>query len=231
LIERKFVKEGINRSRLNTWLKRKLNRAGYVGVSLQKTPVATRVVIQVERPGLVIGRKGSNIQELTKEIEKKFGLDNVQIKIEEVPVPELNAAVMARRIARSLEKGLNFRRVMHWSLDKIMAAGAKGAEITISGKLVGKGGKARSERVSAGYLKKAGEPSRLVQVSHTQAMKKAGIIGVTVKIVPPDVVFPDKVDIEKIVKEGGVMSGDTETKADKGNEPTGEGGEATAVAQ
>ena len=80
-----------------------------------------------------------------------------------------------------------------------MGAGAKGAEIVVAGKLVGKGGKSRCERVSAGYLKKAGEPAKLVDVSQTQAMKKAGIIGVTVKIVKPNIVFPDKVDIAKAV--------------------------------
>ena len=72
MIERKFIREGINRSRLNAWLERRLNRAGYVGVSIQKTPVATRVAIRVERPGLVIGRKGSNIRDLTNEMEKRL---------------------------------------------------------------------------------------------------------------------------------------------------------------
>ncbi len=236
LIERKFIKEGLNRSNLTHFLENDLRRAGFIGVEVQKTPVATRIAISVERPGLVIGRKGSNIKKLTDSIESQFGLDNVQIKVEEVAVPELNAKVMARRIAGSLERGINFRRVIHFSLEKIMKSGAKGAEIVVSGKLVGKGGKGRSERVSAGYLKKAGEPAKLVQVAQTQAIKKAGIIGVTVRIVTPDVVFPDKVDIMKAVAdaaeaevkkkeqkpEGGEKSGNTETRQNKGNEPRGQ---------
>ena len=125
-------------------------------------------------------------------------------------------SVMARRIASSLERGINFRRVLYFSLEKIMKSGAKGAEIVVSGKLVGKGGKSRSERVSAGYLKKAGEPAKLVKVARSQAIKKAGIIGVTVRIVTPDVVFPDKVDVMQVgitenKPNGGEQSGDTKT--------------------
>lgn len=218
MIERKFVREGINRSKLNAFLRQKLKRAGYVGVSIQKTPVMTRLAIRVERPGLVIGRKGSTIRELTSTIGTKFSMDNVQIKVEEVAVPELNAAIMARRIATSLEKGMNFRRILHWSLEKIMKSGAIGAEIIVNGKLVGKGGKARSERVSAGYIKKAGESSKLVDKAHAQAIKKAGIIGVTVSIVPPGVVFPDKVDV-KTAKIGGEQVGNIETEGDPKSQP------------
>ena len=171
------------------------------------------MIIKVERPGLVIGKKGKSIRELTDEIEKKFDLQNVQIKVEEIPVPELDAVVMANRIARSLEKGLHFRRIMNWAIDKIMAAGALGAEIVISGKLVGKGGIARKERVTRGYLKKAGEPAKQVRIAHAQALRKAGVIGITVRIVPPDVVFPEKVDIKKEAIEA--VAGDASGSVEK----------------
>ncbi|MCD6414819.1 MAG: 30S ribosomal protein S3 [Candidatus Diapherotrites archaeon] len=213
MLERVFVKEGKTNVHIDEYLGKELNRAGYVGCQVQKTPIATRIVVRVERPGLVIGRKGASIQRLTENLEKVFKLENIQIKVEEVPVPELDPAVMAKRIASSLERGLHYRRVMHWSLEKIMNAGAKGAEIVVRGKLVGKGGKSRSERISAGYLKKAGEPSKLVKEAKSQALKKAGIIGVTVKIVPPNVIFPDKVVIT------GEEIGSTESQRDKKDEP------------
>lgn len=219
MLERVFVREGKMDVRIDEYLEKVLTRAGYVGCQVQKTPVATRIVVRVERPGLVIGRKGASIQRLTEDLEREFGLENVQIKVEEIPVPELDPAVMAKRIASSLERGLNYRRIMHWTLDKIMAAGAKGAEIIISGKLVGKGGKSRSERVSAGYLKKAGEPSKLVREAKAQALRKAGVIGVTVRIVPPDVIFPDKVEItgEEVVSD--------KTKGNKTDDSKGTGKE------
>ncbi len=213
MIERRFVSDGKLKVMLDRFLAEKLARAGYAGVDLQKTPLVTRVIIKVERPGLVIGRKGKSIRDLTEEIERQFGLQNVQIKVEEVPVPELDAVVMANRIARSLEKGLHFRKVMNWAVDRIMSAGALGCEIVIGGKLVGKGGMARRERVSVGYLKKAGEPAKQVRVAHAQALKKAGIIGITVRIAPPDMVLPEKVDIEKQLKEKiGDVDGNTESK-------------------
>jgi small subunit ribosomal protein S3 len=219
VIERKFIREGITRSKLNAFLGRKLRRAGYVGVNIEKTPVMTRLAIRVERPGLVIGRKGSTIRDLTTELQDKFGLENVQIKVDEVAVPELDAAIMARRIASSLERGINFRRIMHWSIDRIMASGAKGAEIVVAGKLQGKGAKARKERVAAGYIKKAGDYSKLVNVAHAQALRKAGIIGVTVRIVPPTVVFPDKAGMEKKATE--VQHARAEAQ---GSPPAGAGG-------
>ena len=225
MIERRFVKEGISRSKLNAYLKNKLRKAGYVGVKIQKTPIMTRLAIRVERPGLVIGRKGSTIKELTDTIEKDFGMDNVQIKVDEVNVPELDAAIMARRIAASLEKGMNFRRIMHWTLEKIMAAGAIGAEIRLAGKLVGKGGKAKTERISAGYLKKAGDSAKKVDLAQTQAIRKAGTIGITVRIVPPTVVFPDKVDISKAVIRGEQVGN---TKAEGSQVPQ-QGGPAEAA--
>ena len=228
MIERKFIKEGIDRSKLNAYLRQKLKRAGYVGVQIQKTPVMTRLAIRVERPGLVIGRKGSTIRELTATIGERFGLENVQIKVDEVAIPELNSAIMARRIASSLEKGMNFRRILHWSLEKIMKSGAIGAEIVVNGKLVGKGGKARSERVSAGYIKKAGEGAKLVDVAHAQAIKKAGIIGVTVSIVPPGTIFPDKVDVKQ-AKMGGEQVGDTTSEGNQEPEQ-GRPAEATPAA-
>ncbi len=217
MIERRFIQDGITKVMLDRYLKEKLARAGYAGVDIQKTPLVTRVIIRVERPGLVIGRKGRSIKELTQEIENKFGLQNVQIKVEEIPVPELDAVVMANRIARSLEKGLHFRKVMLWAKDQIMRAGALGCEIIISGKLVGKGGMARRERTAAGYLKKAGYPAEQVRVAHAQALKKAGVIGVTVRIAPPDMVLPEKVDIaEEISKRMGGESGNTEVKGTQG---------------
>jgi small subunit ribosomal protein S3 len=145
--------------------------------------------------------------------------------------------VMARRISGSIERGINPRRVINFALEKIMQAGARGAEIIIAGKLIGKGGKAKKERISAGYLKKAGDMTKLVRVAQAQALKKAGTIGITVKIIPPDVVFPDKVDITKAVfteekkKEGGEASGNTETRQDTRDEQRGEAPAATAAAQ
>jgi small subunit ribosomal protein S3 len=82
-----------------------------------------------------------------------------------------------------------------------MGANAKGVEIMLSGKIVGKGGRARSEKYSQGYMKKSGNSVKLVRIGSTQASLKAGVIGVTVKIVPPDAVFPDQISLKSELPE------------------------------
>ncbi|NIQ05757.1 MAG: 30S ribosomal protein S3, partial [Candidatus Korarchaeota archaeon] len=87
------------------------------------------------RPGLVIGRGGRNIRELAEILEEKFEVSNPQISVSEMEIPELNAYVIASRIASALQRGVHYRRSGYWALNRVMEAGALGAEIIISGKL------------------------------------------------------------------------------------------------
>ncbi|MEM2907874.1 MAG: 30S ribosomal protein S3 [Candidatus Hadarchaeales archaeon] len=193
-IERTFVKRGYEMAELEEFLEKELERAGYGGVEIKRIPTGTRVVLYVERPGMVIGRKGRSIKQLTDELAQKYGLENPQIEVVEIKVPELCAPIMAKRIAFALERGINFRRIGHTALRRIMRAGAKGAEIVLSGKLSGE--RARSERFYEGYLKKAGEPAtKFVSYGYAVAKLKPGVIGVKVRIMPPDVHLPDEVQL------------------------------------
>ena len=124
---------------LDEYLKETLRETGYGGVDIQKTPIGTRITLYVTRPGLVIGRKGSGIKDLTSKLEQKFGLNNPQISVMEIEVPELNPQIMANRIAQLVERGTAFRRASMWTMNTVMGAGAMGVEISIAGKL-------RSER-------------------------------------------------------------------------------------
>ena len=192
-VERIFIQKGLKWAELEEFLEKELEKAGYGGVELRRTPTGTRVSLYVERPGLVIGRKGRSIQQLTDELEQKFGIDKPQIEVLEVDVPELNAPIMAKHVAFSLSRGRYFRRVGYGTLRRIMQAGARGAEIVISGKL--RGEHARFERFYDGYLKKAGEPSsELVSTGYAIAKLKAGVLGVKVRIMPPGVKLPDEIE-------------------------------------
>ena len=195
-LERYFIEEGKIRSEIENFLRRELHRAGYSSMKIQKTPLAVRINIYVEKPQLVIGKKGKRISKLTKIIEEKYNLENLAIDVQRVENPTLDPNIVAKRIATALEKNMNRRKVVYKALRAIMNAGAKGAEIIISGKIVGKGGRARAEKYSQGYMKKAGDSVNLVRIGSTQAYLKAGIIGVTVKIVPPDTVFPDQINVK-----------------------------------
>ena len=134
-IVKRFITESMKRTEIDEFLQKKLERAGYGGVNLSKTPLGTHVVIYAMRPGLVIGRGGETIKELASALEQNFKVSNPQISVSEIEVPEFNAHVVANRVASALERGVHFRRAGFWALNQVMEAGAFGAEIVISGKL------------------------------------------------------------------------------------------------
>jgi len=152
------------------------------------------------RPGLVIGRGGETIKELASALEQNFKVSNPQISVSEIEVPEFNAYVIASRVASALQRGVHFRRAGFWALNQVMEAGALGAEIVISGKLTTE--RARFEKFRAGYFPRCGEPA-LVATKKAEAhvQLKPGIIGVRVKIMPPDAIFPDKIKIKQALPE------------------------------
>jgi len=123
-----FINRGLLKVKVNDFLRRELRRAGYAGVDLQKTPLGMRVVVYASRPGMVIGRRGTTVRELTETLEHEFGLEAPQIEVSEVEVPELNGAIMAERLAQRLERGDHFRRAAYGVLRRIVGAGAKGVK-------------------------------------------------------------------------------------------------------
>ena len=189
-----FITESLKKTEIDEFLQKKLEKAGYGGVTISKTPLGTHMVIYAMRPGLVIGRGGDTIKELASILEEKFKVSNPQISVSEIEIPELNAYVVASRIAAALQRGIHFRRAGFWALNQVMDAGALGAEIVISGKL--RTERARFEKFRAGYLARCGEPSlKYTRKAEVHVQLKPGIFGVRVKIMPPDAVFPDKIQI------------------------------------
>jgi len=193
-VVKQFITESMKRTEIDEYLQKKLDRAGYGGVTISKTPLGTHIVIYAMRPGLVIGRGGETIRELASFLDEKFKVSNPQISVSEIEVPELNAYVVASRVASALQRGVHFRRAGFWSLNQVMEAGALGAEIIISGKL--RTERARFEKFRAGYLVKCGEPSlKYMQRAEVHVQLKPGMFGVRVRIMPPDAQFPDKLRI------------------------------------
>jgi small subunit ribosomal protein S3 len=189
-----FITESKKRTEIDEFLQKKLEKAGYGGVSISKTPLGTHIVIYAMRPGLVIGRGGETIKELASILEEKFKVSNPQISVSEIEIPELNAYVVASRIASALERGVHFRRAGFWALNQVMEAGALGAEIIISGKL--RTERARFEKFRAGYMPKCGDPAlKYMRKAEVHVQLKPGIFGIRVRIMPPDAVFPDKIQI------------------------------------
>jgi len=189
-----FITESVKKTEIDEFLQKKLERAGYGGVTISKTPLGTHIVIYAMRPGLVIGRGGDTIKELASTLEEKFKVSNPQISVSEIEIPELNAYVVASRVASALQRGIHFRRAGFWALNQVMEAGALGAEIIISGKL--RTERARFEKFKAGYLPKCGDPAlKYMRKAEIHVQLKPGIYGVRVRIMPPDAKFPDKIQI------------------------------------
>jgi small subunit ribosomal protein S3 len=158
-----------------------LKDAGFGGADIQKSPLGTRLTLYVTRPGLVIGRKGSGIRDLTSKLEVRFGLTNPQISVVEVEVPELNPKIMCNRLAQLIERGTAFRRAALWTVKTIEGAGALGVEVTISGKL--RSERAHFEKHSSGIIPKSGNMAdKVVREGITHVLTKMGIMGIRLKI-------------------------------------------------
>ncbi|HYB67144.1 MAG TPA: 30S ribosomal protein S3, partial [Candidatus Acidoferrales bacterium] len=154
-IHKYFVKENARRAEIDEFLSQELKRAGYSKVEMNKTPLGTRVVVYAAKPGLVIGRRGQSIRDLTAVLEQQFGVQNPQISVATLEAPELDPKVVASQIAMALQRGIHFRRAAYWALQRTIEAGALGVEISIRGKLTTD--RARYEKYKAGYLPSVGE--------------------------------------------------------------------------
>ncbi len=194
-VEKLFVKEGIKVAEVEEFLRKRFEKAGYSHTEIQRTPLGTRVIVHVNKPGLVIGRSGRRINEITEEIKDKFGFENPLLDIREVDEPLLDSNIVARKIAHSIEKGVNYKKVANYYLEKVVEAGAVGIQIEVAGKIGGVE-RSREQKFKMGFVAHSGEyAERLVDLGYTQAIIKAGIIGIKVKIMKA---LPKEVVIEKV---------------------------------
>ncbi len=192
--ERKFVAENVRRVLLKEYLMKEVSRAGFGGLDVQRTPLGTRIILTTERPGLVIGRRGQTIKNLTTVIEERFGFENPQIEVQEVGDVSLNAQIMAEKLAFSLERGWHFRRAGHATLRRVMDAGARGCYIILAGKLSGQ--RHRTEKFKEGSIKYCGDPKlQFVDHGFAVATLKMGVIGVTVEIMQSEAKLPAEIKI------------------------------------
>ncbi|MEW6723256.1 MAG: 30S ribosomal protein S3 [Candidatus Micrarchaeota archaeon] len=212
IYQEKIIEEPISKYQVMKFLEKKLDRAGLASVDIQRTPLVTRITLEVTNPARIIGKKGRLINELTDTIKSEFKIENPQISVIEVREPFLEPRMVAKRAGKYIEMGKKVRAVLHYLLREVIRSGALGAEIMAAGKLGQKGAKAKSLRVQAGYIPKAGEPARLIRVAHLSANTRSGVIGILVRIVPPGTVFPDKkttqVVLPKVIEAATEVGGD-----------------------
>ncbi|HEY4674297.1 MAG TPA: 30S ribosomal protein S3 [Nitrososphaerales archaeon] len=181
---------------LDEYLSKHLAEAGFGGADIVRSQVGTRINVYVFKPGLVIGRRGTGIRQLTEDLEKKFGLPNPQVSVAEVSVPELNPYIMACRIAQSVGRGTAFRRAASFTLNSIMGAGAMGCEIGIAGKL--RSERSHFEKYKGGVVPKSGNTAKaIVREATTDVLMKMGLYGIKVKIAVKDAIPKEFELIEK----------------------------------
>ncbi len=190
--ERKFIEDPLLQYEIMKFLEKELDRVGLAGIDIQRTPVVTRISLEVMNPGKIIGRGGSVINRLTDTLKNEFNIQNPQISVVEVRTPSLEPRLVGKRAAKMIEMGKKVRSIIHFLIREIMGSGAIGSEIVISGAM-SKGARAKRMRAAAGFIPKAGEYVRLVREAHVVSVTKYGAIGIFVRIVPPGTIFPDKV--------------------------------------
>ena len=184
------INDNYNNMLLDDYLKEKIKDAGYSGANITKVPTGTKVVLFVTKPGIVIGRKGSGIQELTKKLEEGFGFKNPQISVEEIKKPELSPNVMCNRMAAYIQRGTAFRRATMWTIQQIMDNGALGVQITISGNL--RGDRSAFEKHSAGILPRAGDyADQIVSEDIAHVETPMGLIGIRIRIAIKEKIIPE----------------------------------------
>ena len=184
------IKDNYNMMLLKDYLRKQIKDAGFSHAEISKTPTGTRVALHVTRPGIVIGRKGSGIRELTERLEKDFGLKNPQISVNEIEKPDLSPSVMCNRMASHLERGTAFRRATMWTMKQIMESGAMGVQITISGKL--RGDRSAFEKHVAGILPRAGHHADVIVAEDIAHVETAmGLIGVRIRIAQKEKLIPE----------------------------------------
>jgi small subunit ribosomal protein S3 len=193
--DKKAVKFKKDEFAVKEYIKNNLGKGKISKIKIEYTPVGEKVIISTNKPGLVIGRGGEKIKELTSNLKKKFNLDNPHIEIDEVIEPEFDSQIIADEIALTLERlgPLKFKVIAYRTLQRIMNAGALGVEIRLGGKLPGK--RAKPWRFAQGYLKKVGDSAKVVDKAQTKAQTKPGTVGVKVSILSPKAKLFDKIEI------------------------------------
>ncbi len=198
--ENYFIKNKLKKIEINQYLQKELKAAGFVDCEVNKTPLSTRITIYALKPGFVIGKKGANIRELTAKIEEKFEFNKVHVEIGEISNKNLDPKVVIENISEDINRGVTWKSAVYRALKQIKRAGAVGAEIVAKGNTAGKGQRKRKSRYYFGYLKKAGDQKNLVGFEKRTTFPGLGTIGIRLRIVQPDTVFSDKIDVLELAK-------------------------------
>jgi small subunit ribosomal protein S3 len=167
---------------IRDFLQKKLNTAGIVAIRIERSVKKIKLILIVSRPGLVIGRGGKELESIKKDvlklISKENGKQNVDIQVEEFKHVDLSAKLIAEKISFQLTKRMPYRRVVLSSIEKSMAAGAKGIKVVLSGRING-AEISRREKFSQGKVPLSTIKSK-IDYAECPALTRSGYVGVKV---------------------------------------------------
>ena len=145
-----FADKVVEDERIRQYLQARVSKGGIARIVIERTLKRITVTVHTSRPGIIIGKGGSEVDRIKEELKKLTGKD-VQINIVEIRKPELDAAIVGESIAKQLEARINYRRAIKMSIQSTMRAGAEGIKVRISGRLNG-AEMARSEEYKDGRI-------------------------------------------------------------------------------
>jgi small subunit ribosomal protein S3 len=171
---------------VRNFLKQRLKQASVSRITIERTAGNANITIHTARPGLVIGKKGEDIEKLRQEVTSMMGLPTVHMNIEEIRKPELDATLVAEGIAQQLERRIMFRRAMKRAVTNTLRLGAQGIKVTVSGRLNG------AEIARTEWYREGRIPLHTLRADidygTAEALTTYGIIGVKVWIFKGEVI-------------------------------------------
>lgn len=180
---KKLVLEG---AKIRKTLEEKLKKASVGKIEIERSINKIDVIIHTARPGMVIGRGGGGLEEIKRLVERVLGKKKegkemkLEIKVEPIKNPNLDATIVAQNIADQLERRIPHRRVVHQTMERVMQAGAKGVKIALSGRIAGaeisRREKYREGRISLSTIREE------IDFAKIPALTRSGYIGVKVWI-------------------------------------------------
>merc|ERR1740127_323426 len=184
--KRKFIADGVFYAELSELFAREFAEDGFAGIEVRVTNVKTEIIIKATRTQEVLGEKGQRIRELTSVVQKRFNFAEgaVDLFAERVANRGLCAQTQAESLKFKLIGGLAVRRACYGVLRFVMESGAKGTEVTVSGKL--RGQRAKGQKFDDGYMIKSGRAKEeYVDTAVRHVMMRQGVLGVKVTIMLP----------------------------------------------
>jgi len=174
----------IEDKKIRDFLEDRLRFAGLVATKIERLNNQLKLIIQVSRPGVVIGRGGKSLEDLKNGLVKIVAIPepnkNLEIEVEEVKNSDLSAKLVAEKVASQIERRMPYRRVANKTIDVVMAAGATGVRIVLAGR-IGGSEVSRSEKFSKGKVPLSSIRAN-IDYAERPALTKSGYVGVKVFI-------------------------------------------------